>query len=429
VSERSPASGLTALAGQDQLALQRRTVRVLSASQILGGVGVGIGIAIGGLLAERIAGTEAVAGLAQTVAVIGSALIAVPVSRIMSRSGRRPGLRAAYVAAVLGCAVVVAAAVVNSFLLMLPGMFLFGAGTTAGLQARFAATDLATAGQRGRALSMVVWATTVGAVLGPNLASPAGDLAVRIGLPPLSGPFLVAAVLLAAAALFVSLALRPDPLLTARASGPADPRLPVARLTVRQSLAVVVSTVDGRLGLLAVVSSHSVMVGVMVLTPVHLGHGGAELEVIGLVISAHIAGMYALSPVVGWLADRLGRPRVILGGAGTLAVGLLVAGTAPPQAAGQVGVGLFLLGLGWSCGLIAGSTLVTDSVSATARPHAQGATDLIMGLCAGVAGAAAGPIVGWAGYGALTVAAGAILAPLFVLALRAVLVSPGRDTA
>ncbi|MDQ3463327.1 MAG: MFS transporter [Actinomycetota bacterium] len=415
--------------GPDDGAVQRRTVRVLSASQVLGGVGVGIGIAIGGLLAERISGTEAVAGLAQTVAVIGSALIAVPVSRIMSRSGRRPGLVTAYAVAVLGCVIVVVAAAVGSFLLMLPGMFLFGGGTTAGLQARFAATDLATAGQRGRALSMVVWATTVGAVLGPNLAGPSGDLATGIGLPPLAGPFLVAAVLLGAAAVFVAVMLRPDPLLTARSADPPDPEKPVARLTIRQSIAAIVSTANGRLGLLAVVSSHAVMVAVMVLTPVHLGHGGAELEVIGLVISVHIAGMYAFSPLVGWLADRLGRRRVILVGACVQTAALLIAGTAPPQAAGQLGVGLFLLGLGWSCGLIAGSTLVTDSVSAADRPFAQGATDLVMGLFAGLAGAVAGPIVGWAGYGMLNVAAGVILTPLFVLALWTVVLSPGRGTA
>ncbi len=426
MSERQQHVRPAAVAGLDKALVQRRTVRVLSASQVLGGVGIGIGIAVGGLLAEQIAGTEAVAGLAQTVAVVGSALIAVPVSRIMSRSGRRPGLVAAYALAVLGCVIVVAAAVVSSFVLMLPGMFLFGAGTTAGLQARFAATDLATAAQRGRALSMVVWATTVGAVLGPNLSGPAGDLATVLGLPLLAGPFLVAAVLLAAAALFVSVMLRPDPLLTARGAGPDGPGTPQARLTIRQSLTAVRSTADGRLGLLAVVSSHAVMVGVMVLTPVHLGHGGAELEVIGLVISLHIAGMYALSPLVGWLADRIGRRRVILMGAGILALALLIAGTAPPQAAGQLGAGLFLLGLGWSCGLIAGSTLVTDSVSASERPFAQGATDLVMGLCAGLAGAAAGPIVGWAGYGALNLAAGALLAPLLVLALVAVLVSPAR---
>lgn len=412
---------------------QRRTVRVLSLGQVLGGVGVGIGIAVGGLLAEQLADTESVAGLAQTAAVIGSAVLAVPASRLMARAGRRPGLVASYAVAVLGCATVVLAAVLGSFALMLPGMFLFGAGTTAGLQARYAATDLASPRRRGTALSVVVWATTIGAVLGPNLADPSGRAAVSVGLPRLAGAFVVAALLLALAAVAVSVFLRPDPLLLARELSGSGTE-PPAGTSVRAALGAVVSTVDGRLGLTAMAVSHSVMVGVMVLTPVHLGHGGATLTVIGIVISVHIAGMYAFSPIVGTLADRVGRRPVVLAGAFILAGALAVAGTAPAGAAGQLGIGLFLIGVGWSCGLIAGSTMVTESVPVTVRPQAQGATDLVMGLSAGLAGALAGPIVDGLGYGALNVAAGVLLIPLLVLALRAGrggpdAVSRGRGTA
>lgn len=412
---------------------QRRTVRVLSLGQVLGGVGVGIGIAVGGLLAEQLADTESVAGLAQTAAVIGSAVLAVPASRLMARAGRRPGLVASYAVAVLGCATVVLAAVLGSFALMLPGMFLFGAGTTAGLQARYAATDLASPRRRGTALSVVVWATTIGAVLGPNLADPSGRAAVSVGLPRLAGAFVVAALLLALAAVAVSVFLRPDPLLLARELSGSGTE-PPAGTSVRAALGAVVSTVDGRLGLTAMAVSHSVMVGVMVLTPVHLGHGGATLTVIGIVISVHIAGMYAFSPIVGTMADRVGRRPVVLAGAFILAGALAVAGTAPAGAAGQLGIGLFLIGVGWSCGLIAGSTMVTESVPVTVRPQAQGATDLVMGLSAGLAGALAGPIVDGLGYGALNVAAGVLLIPLLVLALRAGrggpdAVSRGRGTA
>jgi len=414
---------------------QRRTVRVLSLGQVLGGVGVGIGIAVGGLLAEQLADTESVAGLAQTASVIGSAVLAVPASRLMSRAGRRPGLVASYAVAVVGCVTVVLAAVLGSFVLMLPGMFLFGAGTTAGLQARYAATDLASPRRRGTALSIVVWATTIGAVLGPNLADPSGNVAVSVGLPRLAGAFVVAAALLALAAVAVSILLRPDPLLLARElSGPEA--APTAATSVRVALRVVVSTVDGRLGLTAMAVSHSVMVGVMVLTPVHLGHGGATLSVIGIVISVHIAGMYAFSPIVGGLADHVGRRPVVLAGALILAGALVVAGTAPAGAALQLGIGLFLIGAGWSCGLIAGSTMVTESVPITIRPQAQGATDLVMGLSAGAAGALAGPIVDGLGYAALNAAAGLLLVPLLVLAVQAGRstrssrrVSPGRGTA
>lgn len=408
--------------------VQQRTLLVLSGSQILGGVGLAIGIAVGSLLAAEIAGTPAVAGLASTMSVLGAALLAVPVSRVMARSGRRTGLVVGYLTAVAGAGIVVLAAAAGSLTLMLAGMFLFGAGTTAGFQARFAATDLALPQRRGQALSLVVWATTIGAVLGPNLSEPAGSLAESLGLARLSGPFLISAVIFALAALVPAALLRPDPLLLARELT-TDPADPVAeRLSVRRALAAIVSTPDGRLGLLAVVASHSVMVAVMVLSPIHLGHGGATLTVIGVVISVHIAGMYALSPVVGWLADRLGRRRTVLIGAVVLAVALVVAGTAPAARPAQVGVGLFLLGLGWSFGLISGSTLVTESVAPGIRPQAQGASDLTMGLCAAAAGALAGPILDLGGYGGLNLVAGLIVVPLFLVALRRLL-SPARGTA
>jgi MFS family permease len=172
----------------------------------------------------------------------------------------------------------------------------------------------------------------------------------------------------------------------------------------------------------AIVVSHAVMVGVMVMTPVHMGHAGGPagttLRVIGLVISVHVAGMYLFSPLVGLLADRAGRrATVALGGLLLLAAAAL-AGTAPPAAAVQLGTGLLLLGLGWSCGLIAGSTLVTESVAADLRPTAQGGTDLLMGLGAAVAGAAGGPLLALGGFGLVSAVSAALVLPLAVVWVR-----------
>src|SRR3712207_2639060 len=199
----------------------------------------------------------------------------------------------------------------------------FGAATACGLQARYAAADLAAPERRGRDLSLVVWATTVGSVLGPNLAGPGADLGVRLGLPALGGGFALSAlVFLLVAALFLGL-LRPDPLLLARRlrDGGSEPQIRPRRAT-RGALSAVWSSPGGRLGLTAVVVSHAVMVGVMVMTPVHMGHaGGSEgttLRLIGLVISVHVAGMYLFSPLVGWLADRVGGRAVVALGAGLL---------------------------------------------------------------------------------------------------------------
>src|SRR4051794_3105785 len=375
--------------------VQRRTLGVLGGGVALGGLGVTVGVTVGGLLARDAAGSDTAAGLGQTAGVLGAAVIAVPLATISDRAGRRAGLAAGYAVAVAGALLAVLGAALSSLPLLLVGLFAFGAATACGLQARYAAADLAAPERRGRALSHVVWATTVGSVLGPNLAGPGDDLGRTLGLPPLGGALALSAVVFAVVAALLLVLLRPDPLLLARGLG-GDGRGGGSRprRATGAALRAVWAAPEGRLGLTAVVVSHSVMVGVMVMTPVHMGHaggaGGTTLRVIGLVISVHVAGIYLFSPLVGLLADRAGRRVTVAVGGALLLAAAALAGTAPPGAAVQLGVGLLLLGLGWSCGLIAGSTMVTESVEAGVRPTAQGATDLLMGLGAAVAGRSAG---------------------------------------
>jgi MFS family permease len=411
----SPATGSATLPDVDVVAVQRRTVAVLSGGVALGGLGVTVGITVGGLLAADVAGTESAAGLGTTAGVLGAAVLAVPLARISDRGGRRAGLAVGYAVAVLGALVTVAAAALSYLPLLLVGLFAFGASTACGLQARYAAADLAPPARRGRDLSLVVWATTVGSVLGPNLAGPGADLGRSIGLPALGGGFVVAAAVLALVAAGLGVLLRPDPLLLARrlGGGASGPR---PRRATGRAVAAVWASPTGRLGLTSVVVSHSVMVGVMVMTPVHMGHAGgpegATLRVIGLVISVHVAGMYLFSPLVGLLADRAGRTATVALGGGLLLLAAAVAGTAAPGAALQLGVGLFLLGLGWSCGLVAGSTLVTESVGADLRPTAQGGTDLLMGLGAALAGVVGGPLLATGGFGLVAGVSAALVLPL-----------------
>lgn len=410
--------------------IQRRTLRLLFVTQIIGGIGVTIGVAVGALLAARIAGT-AVAGLAQSAAVVGGALLAVPVTRIMTGHGRRPGLAVAYLVGAAGGVLVVLAAVTRWVPLLFLGMLLFGGGTAANLQARYAAVDLAEPARRGRQLSLIVWATTIGAVAAPNFAALADHTTNGWGLPPLAGPFAFSAAAFVLAAGVLLVLLRPDPLLTARrlaAAGtplaaPApgssgSPRGAVVRLawrTVRRRPAA-------RLGIAAVAVGHVVMVAVMSMTPVRLGefHPDADvLRVVGIVLSLHIAGMYALSPVVGWLTDRLGRRAVILGGVAVLLAACAIAGTAGHHTPG-LSVGLTLLGLGWSGTMVAGSTLLSESVPTAVRPAVQGFADLIMGLAGAAAAALSGFVMRMAGYPTLTLLAAIAAVPLVALALRPV---------
>lgn len=409
--------------GTDVRHLQRRTLGVLVGSQVIGGIGVAIGIAVGALLAADMGGT-AVSGLGQSSLTVGAALLAVPVTRLMNRRGRRPGLAVAYVIGAVGGVLVVYAAGHGSLGLLFAGLFLFGGGNAANYQARYTAVDLAEPAHRGRQLSWVVWATTIGSVAGPNLA----PLAVhRFGTASYSGPFVFSALAFTAAALTVVLLLRPDPLLTARSL--ALTRAAPARTGLRAAVAEVMASPSARLGIAAVAVGHVVMIGVMSMTPVHIGetaHGDAAVRIVGIVLSVHIAGMYALSPITGYLTDRVGRRPVILGGVALLLTACAVAGTAGHDTV-RLTLGLSLLGLGWSGTMVAGSTLLSESVGIANRPSVQGLSDLVMGVAAASAGALGGVIVAWSSYGTLTLLAAVATVPLVALALRPVVV-PVRES-
>ncbi|MFF3456022.1 MFS transporter [Streptomyces sp. NPDC002730] len=417
------AAALAPVSADELPALRRRITAVLIASQILGGLGVATGIALAAVLAQQVSGTEALSGLAPTATVAGTALLSMPLAALMTARGRRPGLVLAYAIGALGAGVVVLGAVIENFPLLLLGMAAFGAGSSANLQARFAAADLAEPERRGRAISNVVWATTIGAVLGPNIAAPAGRSVSGVGIPAAAGPFVWAAGVFLVCAVLVLVLLRPDPLLTARALSPAD-RSPEGR-SLRAGMRAVRESPMARLALVTVAVSHTAMVSIMSMTPVALSHHGAGIQLIGLVISGHIAGMYALSPLMGWLADRIGRLAVIGLAVGLLSAAALLAGTAGTSH-GQTAAGLFLLGLGWSAGVVSGSTLLTDSVPQPARAAVQGLSDLAMSTTAGIGGAAAGLIVARASYGWLNLVGACLLLPMAALAVRRALSRPVR---
>ncbi|MCO5223541.1 MAG: MFS transporter [Thermomicrobiales bacterium] len=400
--------------------IQRRLVNVMAGAQMLGGVGVATGATVGALLAADLS-NESVSGLSATASVVGAALAAIPISRVMNVRGRRAGLMVGYGIGVGGALTVIIGASLGLFPLALLGLVGIGAGTAAGLQSRYAATDLATPQHRGRALSTVVWATTVGSVLGPNLSSPMGRVAETIGIPKLTGPYLLTMVALLTALLVIWLFLRPDPLLTARelrVTDGAATAVPILQRSIKESLSFIRSIPAAAVGLAAMCIGQAVMSAVMSMTPIHLKHGDADLRIIGFVISGHIAGMYAASPLVGMASDRFGRRPVILAGCAILLASFVVAGTAGEHGRWQLGAGLFLLGLGWSCTLIAGSTLLTESIPLDARPTTQGAADLTMGMSGAAGALLAGLIVAFGSYGLLNLLAALLVIPLAAAVLR-----------
>jgi MFS family permease len=404
--------------------VQRRTLRLLFATQIISGMGYAVGSSVGALLAAELAGVG-LSGLAQSSAVVGGALAAIPATAIVHRHGRRPSLAAAYGVATVGALTVVLAAIHHSLLSLFLGYFLFGAGTAANLQARYTAVDLAPADRRGRHLSLIVWATTLGAVAGPLLAAPAGIALAPHRIPPLAAPYAFSALLFIITAITLLALLRPDPALLAGTAGGSG-----ERRGLRDGLRAVLARPPAVLGITSVAVGHIVMVGIMAMTPVHIrsaGHDAAHtLRIVGVVISVHVAGMYAFAPAIGWLTDRIGRRSVIFAG-----ILLLLAACALAGGAGydnvRLGAGLFTVGLGWSCTMVAGSTLLTETVPLELRASAQGLSDLVMGLAGASAGALSGVVVSaWEFSGLAWVAALATLPLAFLLVNQRRIVTTSR---
>jgi MFS family permease len=375
-------------------------MRVILGSQVLAGAGLAAGITVGALLAEDMLGATAAAGVPAALFTVGSAAAAFGVGALSQRSGRRPGLATGYAIGALGGVGVVAAAALDSVALLFISLVVYGSGTATNLQARYAGADLVSPARRGKAVSTILVATTFGAVAGPNLTQPTGAIARAVGLPTLSGPFLLATVAYALAAVTIATRLRPDPLILAREwAAEATPGGP-ASVTIDRS----------RLGIAAMgmVLTQIVMIAVMTMTPVHMRDHGHGLVASGLVISIHIAAMYLPSPISGYLVDRFGR-QPVLGAAGlTLLAAGAVGALAPPQSVALLAVALGLLGLGWSFGLVAGSAMVTDAIPLDRRASMQGSVDVLVSLAGAAGGIGSGFVVAATSYPVLSLAGGAL---------------------
>ena len=390
--------------------IQRRTVGVLAAGQVLGGIAFGATVSLGALLAADLSGQESLSGLATASVTLGASLCAIPLARLAARRGRRFALTLGNLLALVGIVMVVTAASLRSFPLLLTGVIMIGAGNAGNLQSRFAATDLADTGRRGRDLGTVVWATTVGAVAGPLLLTPCEAVGELLGMPPLTGSYAFSIVAQIAAFVLYLTALRPDPLLTAQ-------RLAQSGEARREHIVETDRPVAARYAIFAVAGSHVVMASVMAMTPIHLAHLAPDhvTLVVGTTIALHVFGMYGLSPVFGVLADRVGRIATIMLGQALLAASLVLAAVAPDAQVAVV-VALFLLGAGWSAATVAGAALLTESTLTALRPRRQGISDTVMTFSAAVGAVLAGLVLARIGYGGLALVALVIVVAVTVLA-------------
>lgn len=380
-------------------ALQRRVLWVLASGQVLGGLGMGAAVSLGSLLVVAIAKNTAFAGFSSSMFTLGTAITAIPLSRLALRGGRRAALTTGTMVAAVGATGVILSAMASSFPALLISILLVGTGSAAGLQSRFAATDLANPNRRARDLSMVVWATAIGVVVGPNLAGPGDALGSAFGLPDLTGAFVITAMAQLASGIIFMIFLRPDPLVLAGGLGSANPN---AKRGIRHAIRLLSHNVPAAAAIFVLAMSHATMVGVMAMTPVHLAHLGVEVTFIGFTISLHTAGMYLLAPVFGWLADKVGRRAVILLGQ-SLYLACLLINAVVPDSVMMITISITLLGLGWSASTVSASAVVSESVAPADKTTVQGFSDSVMSFAGAGGGLVAGVILAAVGYGMLSV--------------------------
>ena len=399
-------------------AIQKRTIKVLMVGVIPAGAASSGAFAAAAILGKDITGSDTLGGLAAASIGLGAALATVPLAKLMVRRGRRIGIRTAFTLGSIGAVLCFFAAVTDTYFLLVPGAMAIGMGQTGTLASRYAAADNATESSRAQSIGVLLWAGAFGSALGPTLGLDfGGSVAEGIGLPELAGPYLLSVVLFATAATFTHKMLRPDPL---ELSGGMTGVLTTKRST-KDAFATIWARRDARLASAAMIAGHAVMVGVMTATPLHMKDGNHEIRIVGLVISLHTIGMFFFAPLVGKLVDRVGPKLVIAMGGGILFAGAELAAHTDAEHSMGVFTGLFLIGLGWSFGVVAASSLLTSSVPIEQRVNVQGTADLLMLGAGAAAGLIAGFVIENFSYHDLSHNAGLIGIGLTVLAVMSLL--------
>jgi MFS family permease len=393
-----------------------RLMATLFAAQVCGSTGHSILMAVGSIMGAGITGTNTWSGLPVAVGGLGAALGSWPLARLMDRFGRRPGLVLGYALAVVGAMLGMLGVMTDSFSLLLAGMALFGVANTSNFLARYAAADVSPASSRGRAMGLIVFGATVGSIIGPNLMGPALRASGLVGVSPAASAFLISVGGYVLAAVLIEVLLRPDPLTIARRLHDAAAGGPARRA---RPLREILADVRVQLAFATLAIGQFVMISTTSTSPVYLHDQGHQVQTIGLAVSFHLAGMFAPSPLAGWLSDRFGRLPMIGVGALVLIAAVMLAGLAPGSDGALIILGLFLNGVGWNFAFVAGSALLTDALSPNERASIQGLADLALGLMGAFGSTAGGMILGVWGFAILnTVGAALVLGPLAVTLLR-----------
>ena len=336
--------------------------------------------AVSGLAGYMIADDKGLATLPIACQFLATMLTTVPASLIMRRIGRRAGFTMGQCIGLTGAAIAGYAIYKVNFPLFVAGSFMVGIHNAFWQYYRFAAADTASEVFRSRSISYVLAGGVAAAIIGPELAKLSVDLFEPVRF---AGNYLAFVIVVLVAITVIQFIEIPRP-------GAGE------RRETGRSLGTVARQPKFIVAVLSSMFGYGVMTMAMTATPLAMAGCGLAFDDTAFVIEWHMLGMFAPSFFMGHLISRIGAANVILLGV-CLMIGSLSTGLSGVEIV-QFWGALVLLGLGWNCMFVGGTTLLTETYAIAERAKAQALHDFLVFSAVAVSSFSSGKILhelGW----------------------------------
>jgi predicted MFS family arabinose efflux permease len=244
---------------------------------------------------------------------------------------------------------------------------------------RFAAAELAAAGYKEKAVSMVMAGGLIGAVAGPNLAAQTRTLT---DVPFMGAYLALAGVALLSMMVLAFITFPPPP-----EKKHNDGGRPLKEIMRQPTF--IVAAACGALGF-------GVMNLLMAATPLAMQQCSLPFNDVALVLEWHVIGMFAPGFFTGHLIKRFGVLPIM--GIGVLLNAICIGVALSGVDLHQFLIALFLLGVGWNFLFTGSTTLSLQTYTPQEKDRAQGALNFFVFATTAVSSFASGVLVttqGW----------------------------------